>query len=180
MNKVRIFYGSSTGNTRFVAELIAQCMGPAFGEPQNIRDAAPGDWADADAYILGCSTWDQGEIQEDWRRFQPLLEEIDLTGKPTALFGLGDAYGYSGLFVQGLRELHDWVAARGAGIVGHWPAGEYRFEYSAALQGDHFLGLVIDQENEAEKTHDRVTRWVRAIKPDILGAGSDSDGPLLG
>lgn len=80
-----------------------------------------------------------------------------------AVFGLGDQKGYPDAFVNALGELFDVVSG-------------YRCQHgrllllvtisdSTALDGDDFVGLVIDQDNQADMTAERVTSWVASIKP---------------
>ena len=40
----------------------------------------------------------------------------------------------------------------------------YEFDESEALEGDEFLGLGIDNDNEEELTQDRLAGWVELIK----------------
>jgi flavodoxin I len=160
----KLFYGSTNGNTERVAELIKEELGDAIDEVMNIADASPDDLASADKLILGTSTWQEGELQEDWEDFFPQLDDIDFGGKTVALFGLGDAYGYSGEFVNGLGTLGNKVKERGATIVGAWPTEGYDFEHSDAAEGDSFMGLVIDEDNDSDKTEERVKTWCEQIK----------------
>jgi flavodoxin I len=165
MSKIRIFYGSSTGNTAIVAKMIQAELGGLVEYVKNIAAAKPSELSEADALVLGVSTWEDGKLQGDWKRFLPQLDKLDLTGKTVALFGLGNADGFSGEFVTGLGTLYEVFKDRGANIVGFWPAAEYRFQQSGALRGDMFVGLVIDQENESYKTDARVKQWVAQIRP---------------
>jgi flavodoxin I len=165
MTKIRIFYGSSTGNTAIVAKMIQAELSDLVERIQDIAAAKPDDLRSAEALILGASTWEYGQLQGDWKRFLPKLSKIDLTGKTVALFGLGNAGGFSGEFATGLGTLHEIVRERGAKIVGSWPADDYCFQHSGALEGDSFVGLVIDQESESHKTASRVKQWVAQIRP---------------
>jgi flavodoxin I len=133
-----------------------------------IADACPEDLSQAEALILGVSTWEDGQLQSDWERFFPAMDQVDLTGKTVALFGLGNAAGFSGEFASALGLLHDKVVERGARVVGSWPADDYRFLRSAALRDGRFVGLVIDEDTEAKKTVARVERWARLIRPEFL------------
>lgn len=169
MAKIRIFYGSSTGNTAIVAKMIQAELGDLVERVQNIAAAKADDLSDAEALILGVSTWEYGQLQGDWKRFLPQLDELDLTGKTVALFGLGNAGGFSGQFATGLGTLCEIVRQRGANIVGSWPAAGYCFLRSGALEGDSFVGLVIDQESESDKTEARVKQWVAQIRPHFSG-----------
>jgi flavodoxin I len=131
----------------------------------SIAHAAPDDLAEAESLILGVSTWGTGELQQDWKRFFPKLDEIDLSGKTVALYGLGDARGYSGEFVTALGTLYRKVKERGARVVGFWPTEDYEFRRSTAIENGRFVGLVLDLENESDKTRGRVKRWASQIRP---------------
>jgi flavodoxin I len=165
MTKIRVFYGSSTGNSFFVAQLLCGELSDLIESIKSISRATPSDLAEAEALLLGVSTWAQGELQADWKRFFPRLDSIDLRGKTVALFGLGDAKGYSGEFVTALGTLYRKVKERGAHVVGFWPVDGYSFERSGALEDGMFVGLVIDQENESSKTRNRVKQWAAHIRP---------------
>ncbi len=61
--------------------------------------------------------------------------------------------------------LHDKLVGQGATLVGYWPAEGYEFENSQALTGDKnfFVGLALDEENEFEKTEDRIQKWSQQV-----------------
>ncbi len=170
MSIIRLFYGSSSGNTFRVAHLLCAELEDLIERVYDIAHACPSDLAEADALILGVSTWEDGQLQQDWKRFLPAFDQIDLTGKTVALYGLGDAYGYSGEFVSALGTLYRKVKERGAYVIGFWPADDYDFQRSAALVDDRFVGLVIDQENESVKTKERVKQWAALIRPHFESA----------
>jgi flavodoxin long chain len=163
--KVGLFYGSTTGNTKRVAELIRATLGKAVTVFKNIRDTTPNEFESCDKLILGVSTWEEGALQEHWKVFLPALDRMDLRGKTVALFGLGDQGGYSGRFQDALGTLHDKVRERGATIVGAWPRSGYRAATSTAIVGDHFVGLAIDEDTEKHLTEERVRQWVELIRP---------------
>ncbi len=167
MATLRILYGSTTGNTEDAARFIAQVLGDKVECLKDISKAAPGDLSGAGALILGTSTWDDGQLQQDWEAFFPKLDGIDLSGKKVALFGLGNAQGFSGQFVNALGKLHRKVLERGGEVVGLWPVEGYTFRESEAVVGDKFCGLVLDNENEQEKTRDRIMGWLEQIKAEI-------------
>lgn len=66
MSKIALFYGTQTGNTERLAELIQTSLG---GENvvtlYDIADASPDDFAEYDCLIIGCPTWNIGELQSD-------------------------------------------------------------------------------------------------------------------
>ena len=87
MNKIGIFFGSSTGNTTVAAEKIAAQLGNA-----DLHDVGEGvssaDFEGYDYLILGTSTWGCGDLQDDWETTLPELQKADLSGKTVALFAL--------------------------------------------------------------------------------------------
>jgi len=169
MPDIRLFYGSTTGNTERVAELIHAELGGSLAAMTNIADAQPDDLEAADALILGTSTWESGELQQDWDQFLPKLDQIDLTGKKVALFGLGDAAGFPDEFVNGLGTLAAKVKQRGGELIGPWSTDGYEFVGSTALTDGNFVGLVLDEDNQPELTDDRVKQWVAVIRPALEG-----------
>lgn len=96
MSKVQIVYGSTTGNTEALAEIIGRGVGDAGHEVTvvNAADvAAPGLCDGWDMVLFGCSAWGDDEVvlQDD---FQPLYDEFDqinAQGKKVACFATGDS-----------------------------------------------------------------------------------------
>jgi flavodoxin long chain len=163
MATIGLFYGSNTGFTEEVARQLKEILDgiqPGLVDSTNIAHAAPDDLAAWDYLILGIPTVNIGQLQDDWDIFWPHLDEIDLTGKRIALFGLGDQYNYSDTFLDALGMLAAKVKERGAELVGEWPAAGYQFENSLALDGDHFVGLALDEDNEPELTRGRLETWI--------------------
>ncbi len=58
----------------------------------------------------------------------------------------------------------------GANLIGSWPAEGYEFEKSKALCDGEFVGLVLDQDNQADLTDERLEEWLEQVKPELLGA----------
>jgi flavodoxin len=44
-----------------------------------------------------------------------------------------------------------------------WPVEGYSFDASAAVEGDHFVGLALDDDNEAAQTPQRISAWVKQL-----------------
>lgn len=164
---IRLFYGTNTYNTEHVAQMIQQEMGDKLSSVTDIADAEPEDLASCDALILGTPTWNYGELPRDWENFLPKLDQVDLKGKKVALYGLGDALGYPDNFVDAMAILYQECKNRGAEIVGYWPLDDYGFLESRAVEADHFVGLVIDEDNEPDRTPERVKKWVEQIKDEL-------------
>ncbi len=169
MASIGIFFASETGNTAEIARLIQQQYLPAGAA--DLYDLEIADAADVDAYdslIFGTSTMGCGDYPTSLEAFLPEFDEIDLSGKTVALFGLGDQYGYPGELADALGMLYEELRARGAELVGFWPTVGYDFEASRADLGDgYFCGLVLDQDNQPQLTPHRLSAWVEAIRGDL-------------
>ncbi|HCK42369.1 MAG TPA: flavodoxin FldA, partial [Planctomycetaceae bacterium] len=70
-----IFYGSSTGNTEMAAEKIKEQMGEFVpNEIVDVSNATPEQLLEYDLLFLGVSTWNIGDMQDDWADFLRRLE----------------------------------------------------------------------------------------------------------
>jgi flavodoxin I len=166
MTTIGLFYGSNTGNTARAAHLIAQAFAAQAGWTVDVLDIAEyylESMLDYECLILGVPTWNIGQLQEDWEAILPEFDELDLTGKRVALFGLGDQAGYPDTFGDALFFVAEQVRNRGGQLVGAWPTAGYDFRQSWAVEGDHFLGLMLDEENQSELTARRVAVWVQQL-----------------
>lgn len=176
MAKIGIFFGTDTGRTRLIAKQIAKKLGEAAEAPVNIGRTTLEDFLAYDALILGSSTLGDGELpglstglsQPSWEEFLPLLADADLSGKVVAIFGLGDQKKYPNEFVDAIGIIHDAVVARGARALGYWPTTGYEFDDSRAADGDHFLGLPLDQINQPVFTEQRLDSWLAQIRAELL------------
>ena len=162
---IGLFYGSSTCYTEIVAEKIVAIFGEDRVDLHNIADEPVIKAQFYDCLIFGIPTWDYGELQEDWEDIWDDLDELDLSGKRVALYGLGDQIGYPEWFQDALGYLHHKLLQLGAVSVGQWPNQGYEFEQSKALtdDGSHFVGLALDDENQFELTDQRLAQWCRQI-----------------
>ncbi len=172
MTTIGIFFGSDTGSTRKIAKQIADHFGALAAKPVNINKASAADLAAFDYLILGTPTLGEGQLPgmgancggESWEEFMPQFDGLDLAGKKVALFGLGDQAGYPGQFVNALGELFDAVEGCGGEVVAPWPVAGYSFSASTALLDDgHFVGLVLDQDNQRELSDSRLHSWLTSV-----------------
>lgn len=162
---IGLFYGSSTCYTEMAGEKIRDRIGSERVDLCNIADVPVITAQLYDYLIFGIPTWDYGELQEDWEDVWAELDDLDLTGKKVALYGLGDQVGYPEWFLDALGYLHDKLVERGATICGYWPNEGYEFESSKALtdDGQYFVGLALDEENQFDLTADRIAQWCDQI-----------------
>lgn len=166
MSKIAIFYGSSTGNTEKVAEKIKQAFsGEAIA--LNVDDAHDKDLEKFPYLIFGTSTWEIGDMQDDWQEFIAVVDKTDLSNKKVALFGLGDQELYPDSFADGVGRIYDHIVGKTT-IVGKWPLEGYDFEESDAVRDGEFVGLIIDEENQKSLTSERISKWVEGLKKEFV------------
>jgi flavodoxin I len=167
MAKIGLFYGSTTGSTLKVAELIQEAFEPDSVEIVDVGKASPEDLNKYDVLILGTSTWHWGGLQDEWAAFEDHLTKEALAGKTIAFFGLGDQERYGDHFVDGIGLLYEKVKPTGARTIGTWPKDGYHYDASAAELDGRLVGLALDEDNEPDKTRDRVQRWVRQLRKEL-------------
>ena len=164
MASVGIFFGSDTGNTEAVAEMIQAELGSQLVEVKDIANSTKEEIAEFSLLLFGIPTWYYGEAQCDWDDFFPELEDIDFNDKLVAIFGCGDQEDYAEYFLDAMGQLGQIVESKGAIIVGNWSTEGYEFEASKALvDDDHFIGLGIDEDRQPELTESRVKEWTKQI-----------------
>ncbi len=163
MRKIGLFYGSDTGCTEEVADRIIDVIGEERLDKHDIEGADSSYFENYELLIFGISTWYYGELQSSWDVFLPHLEEVDFTGKTVAFYGLGDQLGYSEYFIDGVGILYDVVIENGAKVVGEWPIEDYDFDESVAEREGVFVGLALDEDNEPQKTDERLKVWLNKI-----------------
>lgn len=164
--KIGIFYGSSTGQTEFVAEKLQRLIGEDRCDLINVDHASRKDLDRYPYLIFGTPTWGFGDMQDDWEDFIEDVESADLKGKKIALFGLGDQDTYPESFADGVGVLYGKLKGK-TEIVGEWPTSGYAFNESDAVKGKTFVGLILDQENQASKTDERLEKWVEMISKEF-------------
>jgi flavodoxin I len=176
MSRIGLFFSSSTGNTRRIAKAIKKSFDDeTMADALNVNKASPELVAGYTYLIFGTSTLGGGQLPGlstdcmggGWEEFLPQLKDVDFSGKTVAIFGLGDQDKYPDEFVDAMGEIYHFIVARGAKVVGAWPADDYDFITSKALVNDEFVGLVLDQENQKALTDARVNSWLKLIAPEF-------------
>lgn len=163
MKNTVIIFGSTTGTCESLAGQIAAKLGV-----NKIVNAASLDASVVEAaenLILGTSTWGCGDLQDDWYEALDIIKSANLSGKTVVLFGCGDSMSYCDSFCGGMAELYNAAKAAGANVIGQVSTDGYSFDASAAVVDGKFVGLALDEDNEAGKTTDRINAWADAILP---------------
>ena len=168
MAKIGLFYGTQTGNTQTMAELIQKEFGgDSVVDLHDISSAVPGDFESYECLIIGCPTWNVGELQSDWESFYDELDAIAFNGKKVAYFGVGDQVGYADNFQDAMGILEEKILSLGSTTVGYWSADDYDFNDSKAIRDGKFVGLAIDEDNQSELTDSRIQSWVTQLKQEF-------------
>ena len=168
MTKIGLFYGTTTGKTETVAEIIqAELGGDGVVESHDIADATEDDFANYEYLIIGCPTWDIGELQSDWDGFFEELDNINFSDKKVAYFGTGDQIGYTENFQDAMGILEEKISSLGGQTFGYWSTDGYEHEASKADKGGKFVGLALDEDNQSELTETRIKEWVAQIKSEF-------------
>ena len=176
MARIGLFFGTNTGKTRKVAKMIKKRFDDdTMADALNVNRASAEDLAQYQFLIIGTPTLGDGELpglssdceNESWEEFLPKLQDVDLSGKTVAIFGLGDQVGYPEEFLNAMGILYDFVVERGARVVGAWPTEGYEFEASEAVRDGEFVGLALDLDNQSGLTEERLNVWLKLIAPDF-------------
>ncbi|MCA9900952.1 MAG: flavodoxin [Ardenticatenaceae bacterium] len=163
MTPIGLFYGSNTDYTRLVVDQIIEefeLVAPNLLTIHNVAKTPLDKMLTYDFLIIGCPTWNIGQLQDDWDNHFLELDSLHLVGKQIAIFGLGDQYGYPESFCDAIGILGRKFIAQGAELVGYTSTNGYEFSYSAGVEDDRFMGLALDDENDSEATPDRISEWI--------------------
>lgn len=163
MTPIGLFYGTNTDYTRLVVDQIVEefeMVAPDLLTIHNIAEMLLKKMLDYDHLIIGCPTWNVGQLQEDWDVVYDQLNDLDLSGKKIAIFGLGDQYDYPDNFCDAIGILGRKFREQGAELVGFTSTDGYEFSYSLGVEDGRFMGLALDEMNESERTPERVIDWI--------------------
>lgn len=167
MEKISLIYSFHSNKTAKIAEKIREAFGDNTIEPINAETLTEEEFLRNPVAILGVPTWFDGELPNYWDEFGPTLEELDLSGRSYALYGLGDQKGYPDNFLDAVGIMAEILEKKGAKIIGHTSAEGYHFHKSRAIRNNNFVGLAIDFENQATQNTSRVKNWVESLKKEV-------------
>jgi len=167
MGKVGLFYSFNSKKTAKIAGIIHNAFTGVDIQLVNVEEVKTEQFHDFDNLIIGVPTWFDGELPNYWDELLPALEDLDFSKQKIAVFGLGDQKGYPENFCDGIGLMAEFFESKGAAIVGEFPLEGYTFESSKAVKNGHFVGLPLDQENQARLTSGRIEQWVVLLKKEF-------------
>lgn len=175
LKAVGLFFAPAGGNVHKVSKRIKQKITESgvkvdmfyIGEitPEKMLDYQNLIWVSS---TLGKDAWNNDETDE-WAAFLPGLQKIELDGRQVALVGLGDRVRYPNNFVDGLSDLAGLAVEKGGILIGKTETDSYNFNMSRAIEDGLFVGLPLDEDNESEKTENRITKWLSLVLPEMTG-----------
>ena len=167
MKDTIIVYGSTSGNCESVANRIAEALGVDSSSVISASNLTSEIVSKAANLILGSSTWGSGDLQDEWYDGVEVIKSTNLAGKTVAVFGCGDSCGFSTTFCEAMKTLYDAAESAGAKMIGSVSTDGYTFDDSTAVVDGKFVGLALDEDNESDKTDERIAAWVESIKPEL-------------
>ncbi len=148
MNKIALFYAPEKGSTDRVAHKFAEIAGKERFDLTLVDENTKAEQLDAYKHIIfavstvGRDSWSSDYNKVGWDFFITKLESYDLTLARVAV-------------------------QQGADLVGKCSTDDYEFSDSDAVEGDMFLGLPIDEDNDDDLTEERLTNWWESIRSDF-------------
>jgi len=168
MNNTLLVYWPKDGNVETIAlKLKDKFQGGDFIK-KALSEIKLEDLKTFDNWIVGGSTvgshvWEAADDSNKWHEFFKMMDEVDMSAKVVAFYGLGDQVLYPNHFVDGLGIFQEEFSKRNTKIVGQWPAGGYTFTDSEGVENDMFFGLALDEDHEENLSDERLDKWLEII-----------------
>lgn len=172
MKKIALLYWGKGGNVEKSAKIIYRQFDAETIDLFALDEFDLSKINDYDLLILGSSTigaenWEDATNDNKWNEFFRKVQNMDLSGKTVAAFGLGNHVLYPDHFVDGLGIYYNEMTKTNAQIIGFWPTEGYQFTNSKGTHDGLFYGLALDGDNESEKTEGRASKWAAQLKKEM-------------
>ncbi|HPE56237.1 MAG TPA: flavodoxin domain-containing protein [Bacteroidales bacterium] len=172
MNKALLVFWPEKGNVDSVGDKIIKAFEEFEIKKVSILNLNKELLEEYDNWIIGGSTvgshvWEDADDSNRWFEFFKLLNQVDLTKKVVAFYGLGDQILYPHHYVDGLGVFMEEFEKRNANIVGQWSTEGYQFYDSDGMKDGKFFGLALDEDHQPEKTDERISGWITLIRKDF-------------
>ena len=165
-----IFFATSTGKTSDIADQLKELL-PDAGL-QDVDEISSARELEVPGSLICCiPTWNTGADEaRSGTAWDQCIEEIpsmSFAGKTIAIVGLGDSASYGDYFCDAMEELYTAFSKAGANIIGKVPTDGYTFNESKSVLNGMFCGLPIDEDNESDLSHERLSNWLNSIKSQL-------------
>ena len=169
MLKIGMFWGSTSDNTKIAAQFIKEYieMEGHKIDSYDIADIGEEKILEYKNIIIGCPTWHIGELQDDWDAVFLKYEKLNFEGITGSFFGCGDQIGYPDNFLDAIGLLAKPFMKNKGKIIGKCSINNYEFRDSVALEGDFFLGLGLDYDNDEDECEGQIIMWLEDILEDM-------------
>jgi flavodoxin I len=158
--KVLIAYATNRGNAKAVAEKLgAKIPG---SQVVNIAETEAAALKEYDYLILGTSSIGRGEMLKPWKDKIEDVAALDFSGKTVALFGLGNQAYHADTFAEGVSHIYDALKGK-VTIEGATSTDGYKYDTSKSVVDNKFVGLILDQDAEADKADVRIDAWLKTL-----------------
>jgi len=119
MSKGIVIYGSTTGNTETLSQAVEKGMvkGGLEVTVMDVTKAEADKLGDFDLVVLGCSTWGEGELQDDFMSLYDAMKKDHFNQKKVAVFGPGDSEMYPDYFCEAVTLIETKLKECGAELV---------------------------------------------------------------
>ncbi len=168
MKDIALIYWPKNGNVEKSGEKIVEKLGEDKADIFAITSIDMEQIPEYKLLIIGNSTigadnWEDTH-RSRWYEFFDKLEKLDLSKSFVAIYGLGDQILYPDHFVDGIKTIHEEFGKCGAKFIGRWPIEGYEHTDSESIDGEEFLGLALDEDQQAELTDERIEKWLTQIQ----------------
>ncbi|HSG68129.1 MAG TPA: flavodoxin [Bacteroidales bacterium] len=168
MKKTALIYWPKKGNVENTAAKIAALFGEGNIDVFTISSVDTAKLKDYGLLIFGGSTigadnWEDTHTTK-WYNFFAEVKKLDLSGKLGAIYGLGDQILYPEHFVDGMATIRDELSPTGIDFIGAWPTEGYEHTDSKSVEGEYFIGLALDDDQQPELSEDRIAKWVETLQ----------------
>ena len=163
--KSALIYGSCTGRTWHVAEIVVEALKPEIElEFIDVNKVGASDLNNWDFIICAIPTWDVGELEYGWSDVYDDLDGVELTNT-VAMIGVGDQCSYADTYQDAMGILYKKLLECGAnGGVAFTSTETHEFEESLGVIDGKFCGLAIDEDTQDDLTEPRIKEWAELLK----------------
>lgn len=157
MSKILVSYATKGGDTKEVAEFIADILKADVIEAKNLNENVLNSH---DGFVFAASTHGDGQIFANFDDKLGLLNQTDFNGRKVALVGVGNQERHGNDFCSGLSAF--LPVLKKAKMIGATDANGYKFNFSRSFINGKFIGLVIDFKGDSD-WKSRAEKWAESL-----------------